>query len=333
MNEMPKLTVSSSPHIRGKQTTRSIMLDVIIALLPALAVAVAMFGMNALLLVVVSVVACVGFEWGYRKLMKKPDTIGDLSAVITGMLLAYCLPASAPLWLPVVGAFVAIVVVKQLYGGIGKNFLNPALAGRAFLFSWPVLMTNWVAPNFVYGADVVTSATPLSWLHMGNLPEGISVMGAFLGTIGGSLGEVSALALLLGGAYLVYKKVIGLRIPASYILTVAVLTLIFPRGNNALQWMLYNVFSGGLMLGAIFMATDYATSPITPNGQVIYGIGCGLLTVFIRYFGGYVEGVSYAILIMNICVWLIDRYTLPRRFGVSKEDMKKAKAAKKEAAK
>ena len=162
MNEMPKLTVSSSPHIRGKQTTRSIMLDVIIALLPALAVAVAMFGMNALLLVVVSVVACVGFEWGYRKLMKKHDTIGDLSAVITGMLLAYCLPASAPLWLPVVGAFVAIVVVKQLYGGIGKNFVNPALAGRAFLFSWPVLMTNWTAPNFVYGADVVTSATPLS---------------------------------------------------------------------------------------------------------------------------------------------------------------------------
>ena len=333
MNEMPKLTVSSSPHIRGKQTTKSIMLDVIIALLPALAVAVAMFGLNALLLVLVSVVACVGFEYGYRKLMKKPDSTGDLSAVVTGMLLAYCLPAGAPLWLPVVGAFVAIVVVKQLYGGIGKNFVNPALAGRAFLFSWPVIMTTWVAPNFRFGADVVTSATPLSWLHMSKLPEGISVMGAFLGTIGGSLGEVSALALILGGAYLVYKKVIGLRIPVSYILTVAVLTLLFPRGNNALEWMLYNLFSGGLMLGAIFMATDYATSPITPNGQIIYGVGCGLLTVFIRYFGGYVEGVSYAILIMNVCVWLIDSYTLPRRFGVSKEDMKKAKAAKKEAAK
>ena len=292
-----------------------------------------MFGINALLLVVVSVASCVFFEWGYRKLMKKTCTVGDLSAAVTGVRMAYCLPAGAPLWLPVIGAFFAIVLVKQLYGGLGKNFLNPALAARAFLFSWPVIMTTWTAPNFVYGADVVTSATPLSWMHQGQLPEGISIMGAFLGTIGGSLGEVSALALILGGAYLVWRKVISLRIPLSYILTVAVLTVIFPKGGDAISWMLYNLFSGGLMLGAIFMATDYATSPITTNGQIIYGVGCGCLTVLIRYFGGYVEGVSYAILIMNVCVWLIDRYTMPRRFGVSKEDMKKAKAAKKEAAK
>ncbi|MGI6028294.1 MAG: RnfABCDGE type electron transport complex subunit D [Candidatus Heteroscillospira sp.] len=333
MNEMPKLTVSSSPHIRAAQNTASIMRDVVIALVPALAVAVIMFGMSALMVIVSSVVSCVFFEWGYRKLMKKSNTIGDFSAVVTGVLLACCLPAGVPVWLPVIGGFFAIVVVKQLYGGLGKNFVNPALAGRAFLFSWPVLMTTWQAPNFSYGADVVTSATPMSFLHLGKLPEGISVMGSFLGTIGGSLGEISALALLLGGAYLVWRKVISLRIPASYLLTVAVLTLIFPRGNDPILWMLYNLFGGGLMLGAIFMATDYATSPITPKGQIVYGIGCGCLTVLIRYFGGYVEGVSYAILIMNVCVWLIDRYTMPRRFGVSKEDMQKAKAAKKEAAK
>ena len=333
MNEMPKLTVSSSPHIRSSQNTASIMRDVVIALVPAMAVAVAMFGLSALLVLVVSVAASVFFEWGYRKLMKKSCTIGDYSAVVTGVLLACCLPAGVPLWLPVIGAFFAIVVVKQLYGGIGKNFVNPALAARAFLFSWPVIMTTWVAPNFTYGADVVTSATPMSFLHLSKLPEGISVMGTFLGTIGGSMGEISALALIIGGAYLVWRKVITLRIPASYILSVAVITFIFPRGNDNLQWMLYNLFSGGLMLGAIFMATDYATSPITSKGQIVYGIGCGLLTVFIRYFGGYVEGVSYAILIMNVCVWLIDRYTMPRRFGVTKEDIQKAKAAKKEAAK
>lgn len=329
MNEMPKLTVSSSPHIRSTQNTQNIMRDVLIALAPALFVAAAMFGISALLVVAVSVASCVFFEWGYRKLMKKSNTIGDLSAVVTGVLLAYCLPAGAPLWLPVVGSFFAIVIVKQLYGGIGKNFVNPALAGRAFLFSWPVLMTTWVAPNFVYGADVVTSATPMSYLHVGKLPEGISVAGTFLGTIGGSLGEVSALALIIGGAYLVWKNIISLRIPLSYLLTVAVLTFLFPGSNDNLQWMLYNLFGGGLILGAIFMATDYATSPITTRGQLIYGVGCGCITVLFRYFGGYVEGVSYAILIMNVCVWLIDKYTQPRRFGVSKEDIKAAKAAKK----
>jgi electron transport complex protein RnfD len=328
--ENKKFVVSSSPHIRNPEDTRSIMLDVIIALMPALGFAIYVFGFQALLMTVVSVCASVFFEWGYRKLMKKPNSVGDLSAVITGILIAYCVPANAPLWLPVVGAFFAIVVVKQLYGGIGKNFLNPALAARAFLFSWPVLMTTWMAPLsyksiFNIGADAVTGATPLASLHTGVLPD-VSLSEMFLGYIGGSLGEVSAVALIAGGFYLVLRRVISLRIPASYLLTVAVLTFLFPKGDNdRLLWMAYNLLGGGLMLGAIFMATDYATSPVTPKGQIIYGVGCGLLTVFIRYFGSYVEGVSYAILIMNVCVWLIDKYTLPRRFGVSREEARMAR--------
>ncbi len=339
MNENALLTVSSSPHIRSRTNTTSIMLDVIIALLPALCVAVYVFGLRALLVVAISVCASVFFEWAYRKLMKKDKTIGDLSAVVTGLLLAFCLPATAPWWLPIVGAFFAIVIVKQLYGGIGKNFLNPALAGRAFLFSWPVAMTSWMVPlsyssifNFAR-ADAVTGATPMANLHVGVLPAD-GLLNMFLGHVGGSLGEVSAVALLIGGVYLVLRKVITPRIPLSFLLTVAVLTFLFPRGgNDRLQWMLSNLLSGGLMLGAIFMATDYCTSPVTKKGQILFGIGCGLLTVFIRYFGSYVEGVSYAILIMNVCVWLIDKITPPRRFGVTREDKKAARAKAKAEAK
>ena len=330
MSENRKLTVSSSPHIRSAQDTCSIMLDVIIALCPALLAAVYVFGLRALLLTCVSVAASVFFEWAYIKLMKKPSSVGDLSAVITGMLLAYCLPANTPYWIPVFGALFAIVIVKQLYGGIGKNFLNPALAGRAFIMaSWPAFVAASQAPLsydniFNFGADAVTAATPMSFLHTGSLPN-VGILDMFIGKIGGSLGEVSSLALLVGGAYLVIRKVISCRIPLSYLLTVAVLTFIFPKGNNSFLWMLYNLLGGGLMLGAIFMATDYTTSPVTPRGQIIFGIGCGLLTVFIRYFGSYVEGVSYAILIMNVCVWLIDKFTLPRRFGVDKKAAGKSK--------
>ena len=315
MNEELKLLVSSSPHIRSPRGTGAIMLDVIIAMIPALIASVIFFGFNSLLVTAISVVSCVVFEWAYRKLMKKPCSVGDLSAVVTGMLLAFCLPPAAPWWLPVIGAFFAIIVVKQLFGGIGKNFLNPALAGRAFLLgSYALLMTTWKAPAF---ADAWTGATPLASLHAGVLAsESIGAM--FLGNIGGCIGEVSALALLLGGAWLVYRGVIGLRIPLSYIGTVAVITLLFPRGNNAILWMLQNLFAGGLMLGAIFMATDYCTSPVTPKGQIIYGIGCGVLTVVIRYFGSFAEGVSYAILIMNLTVWMIDKATAPSRFGVMK---------------
>lgn len=313
MNETKKLIVSSSPHIRAPRDTRAIMLDVIIALVPALIASVIFFGLNSLIVTAVSVVSCVVFEWLYRFLMKKSCAIGDLSAVVTGLLLAFCLPPTVPFWVPIIGALFAIVLVKQLFGGIGKNFLNPALAGRAFLFSYPVLMTSWKAAAFQ--GDAWTGATPLASLHAGTLaPDSVGAM--FLGNIGGCIGEVSALALLLGGAWLVYRKVIGLRIPLTYIGTVAVITLLFPRGNNAILWMLQNLFAGGLMLGAIFMATDYCTSPVTPKGQIIYGIGCGVLTVIIRYFGSYAEGVSYAILIMNLTVWMIDKATAPRRFGV-----------------
>lgn len=338
MQDQELLLVSSSPHVRSKDTTRGIMTDVVIALLPAMAVAIYVFGLRALTLTCVCSLSCVFFEWVYRKLMKKTNTVGDMSAVVTGVLIVYCVPISAPYWMVVVGAFFAIIIVKQLFGGIGKNFMNPALAARAFLFSWPVIMTTWAAP-FSYGSnianigkltDVVTAATPLASLNVGQLPA-VSLAQMFVGTIGGSLGEVSAIALIIGGAYLVVRKVISLHIPVAYVLTVALLAFLFPGSDSVprFTWMMYEVLSGGVILGAIFMATDYATSPVTKNGQIIFGVGCGLITMFIRFFGSYVEGVSYAILIMNTGVWLIDKATVPRRFGVSKEDLRAKKAAEK----
>ncbi len=333
MNEQRPLIVSSSPHIRTPRDTRAIMLDVLIALAPAFIASIIFFGWRVILVTAVSVISCELFEFAYRRLLKKHDTWGDLSAAVTGVLLAFCLPATAPWWLPIPGALLAIVVVKQLFGGIGKNFLNPALAGRAFLLaSYAVLMTSWQPSSLQSGIDAATYATPLASLHQGTLSS-VSVGAMFLGNTGGCIGEVSALALLIGGAYLVYRKVISLRIPLSFIGTVAVVTLIFSRGNAHFVWMLQNLFSGGLMLGAIFMATDYCTSPVTPKGQIIFGVGCGLLTVLIRYFGSYPEGVSYAILIMNITVWMIDKNTAPRRFGTKPERRLKKLFSKKEAAK
>jgi len=319
-----KLTVSSSPHIRSEDGTRGMMLDVLIALVPALIAAVWYFSWRALVVVLWSVACCVFFEWAYRKLLKKNTTVGDLSAVVTGVLLAFCLPVTIPYWTVAIGAFFAIVVVKQLFGGLGKNFVNPALAARAFMFSWPVLMTTWAAPGaalniFGSNADAVTSATPLAALHASTLP-GESILQLFLGNHGGSMGEVCVAALLLGGIYLLIRRVISPRIPLAYILTAAVVTFVFPRGGmERLPWMLSQLCSGGLMLGAIFMATDYVTSPVTKRGQLIYGIGCGLLTVFIRYFGSYAEGVSYSILIMNVAAYLIDKAGKPRRYGVQKK--------------
>ena len=329
-----KLIATSSPHIREKVNTRSIMLDVIIALVPAMAIAVWNWGVRPLILTAVSVVACVAFEWLYRKGTKKPQTIGDLSAVVTGILLAYVCPVSLPYWMVVVGAFFAIVVVKQLFGGIGKNFLNPALAGRAALVAcYAAFMTSWTLPN---GVDAATAATPMAMMKEGSfalLTETYSLADMFIGRIGGSVGEVSSLMLLIGGAWLIGRKIINWHTPVAYIATVAVVTFIAPRGNDPLQWMLYNVLGGGLMLGALFMATDYATSPVTKKGQLIFGIGCGLITVMIRYFGSYPEGVCYSILIMNCTSWLIDKYVKPSRFGVSREDAKAAKKQAKEAAK
>ena len=331
-----KLIATSNPHIRGSETTRSIMLDVIIAMLPALAFAIFNFGLRALTLTAVSVVGCIFWEWLYRKLMKKPQSIGDLSCVVTGMLLAFVCPVQMPYWMILIGDFFAIIVVKQLFGGIGKNFLNPALAGRAVLLaSYAGTMTSWVdpaagkAPIIGSVADVVTTATPLAVMKTGDfaaLTDTYNVGNMFIGQIPGSLGEVSALALLIGGAYLIWRKVINWQTPVSYIATVAVLTFLFPKQGSGLEWMLYSVFGGGLFLGAFFMATDYATSPVTKKGQVIFGIGCGLFTVLIRYFGSYNEGVCYSIMVMNLLVPLIDKYTKPVRFGVVKSDKKEAAA-------
>ena len=316
-------TVSSSPHIRSNVTTASIMRDVCIALLPALVCSVIYFGVRAAFITALSVIFCVGFEFLWQKVTKKEVTISDGTAVVTGMLLAFNLPVAVPWWIPLVGAFVAIIIAKQFFGGVGNNFINPALAGRAFLLaSWPVLMTKWAAP-FSTGfnvADVVSSATPLAILKSpaaGTLPP---VSDLFIGNIGGCIGETSAIALLLGGAYLVFRNVISLRIPVTYILTVAVLTFVFPsQGLSNINRMLYNILGGGLMLGAIFMATDYVTSPITKNGQLIMGLGCGILTFVIRRFGGYPEGVSYSILLMNVATPLIDRWTQPKAFGARTE--------------
>ena len=330
-----KLIATSSPHIRGSETTRSIMLDVIIAMLPALIWSVVMFGFKALTLTVVSVVGCMFWEWLYRTLMKKPQSIADLSSVVTGMLLAFVSPVTTPYWTILIGDFFAIVVVKQLFGGIGKNFVNPALAGRAFLVgSYASIMTTWIAPGekaplFGSTADIVTAATPMAYLKSGDmetLMSTYSVSDMFMGKIGGSLGEVSVLMLLIGGAYLLFRKVINWQTPVAYIATVAVLSFLFPKAGSGLEWMLYSVFGGGLMLGAFFMATDYATSPVTKKGQLIFGIGCGLFTVLIRYFGSYNEGVCYSIMVMNLCVALIDKYTKPARFGVVKSDKKEAAA-------
>ena len=342
MNEKMLYNVSGAPFIRSKTDTTTIMRDVLIALVPALAVGVWQFGLKALLNVVISVVSCVFFEFAYRKLMKKHSTVNDLSACVTGVLMVFCMPVGATWWMIVLGSFFAIVVVKQLYGGIGKNFLNPALAGRAFLLSYPVLMTTWAVPTALAGTvDGATMATPLSIMYSPDglaMPEYFSVGNLFLGTIPGCIGEVSAIALLIGGIYMIAKGVIRIRIPAAYILTVAVLTLVFsraPEGVSSVTWMLYEIFGGGLFLGAFFMATDYVTSPNTPKGEIIFGVGAGLLVVFIRYFGGYPEGVCYSILVMNICVWLIDKYTMPNRYGVTAEmrkaEKEKAKAAKKAA--
>ena len=308
------LTVASSPHIRGNFSTRRIMLDVVLALLPALCVGVGVLGWRSLVVALISVAAAVGAEWLFSVLTKSRNTTIDGSAMVTGLLLAMTLPHTVPYWMVAVGSIFAIIVVKMLCGGLGQNIFNPALTARAFLMLiFPVGLTRYV------GVDGVSAATPLHHMVMPALPEQ-TLTQMFLGSINrpGSIGELSALALLLGGVYLVARKVISARIPLAYLGTVAVLTLVFHKTDAPVDWMLYSLLSGGVMLGAIFMATDYATSPVTARGQIIYGIGCGGLTVVFRYFGLFPEGVTYAILLMNAFVWIIDRYTAPRRFGVKK---------------
>lgn len=321
---MANFVVSGTPHVRSKESIQSIMRDVIIALVPATAAGIYFFGLQALILIAVSIIASVFFEWLYQKLLKKPVTISDLSAVVTGLLLAMNLPANAPIWVPIVGAAFAIIFAKQLFGGLGQNFINPALAGRAFLLaSYPTEMTSWTAPVGFSGADAAAVATPLATLKTGAMPDA-SLTDVILGTnIGGCIGETCAVALIIGGIYLLVKHVISWRIPVLYILTVFVLTAAI--GRKGLRVPVYEIFTGGLMLGAFFMATDYASSPVTPKGQIIFAIGCGIITTLIRIFGGYPEGVSYSILIMNLAVPLIERFTEPKIFGA----LPKVKEAKK----
>ncbi len=308
---MANFVVSGTPHVRSKESIQSIMRDVIIALVPATAAGIYYFGLRALILIVAAIISAVFFEWLYEKITKKPVTINDLSAVVTGLLLAMNLPASAPVWVAIVGSAFAIIFAKQLFGGLGQNFINPALAGRAFLLaSYPTEMTTWVVPNGL-AADAATYATPLAQLKNGALDASLEQL--VIGQVGGTIGETCAIALIIGGIYLLYKHVISWKIPVIYIATVFILFAVI--GRHGMRMPLQEIFAGGVMLGGIFMATDYASSPVTPKGQVIFAVGAGLLTYLIRTFGGYPEGVSYSILIMNCCVPLIERFTEPTIFG------------------
>ncbi len=306
----------SSPHIKSSLRTDKIMLNVIIALIPALALGIVHFGFRALAVTLLSLVSSLMFETLWCILLKKKISVTDGSAAVTALLFAMTLPHTVPYWQVILGSFFAIIIIKGMFGGLGHNIFNPALAGRAF-----ILLVSPLGVTSYDTADAVSSATPLHNMAMNNLPNE-SILDMFLGKCPGSIGEISALALIFGGAYLVIFKVINLRIPLCYIGTLALLSLVFFKGNSAFVWMAYSVLSGGLILGAVFMATDYVTSPITPIGQIIYGVLCGLLTFFFRRYGLYPEGVTYAILIMNACVFAVDRYTAPRRFGTKKERIK-----------
>ncbi|MCM1528688.1 MAG: RnfABCDGE type electron transport complex subunit D [Alistipes sp.] len=313
---MNRLMVSPSPHDENYTKTSTIMLNVCIALIPALAVGCVIFGLRALLLTAVTVVSCVIFEFLCRKLMKRENTVGDLSAVVTGLILALNLPVTLPLWMAVIGSFVAIVVVKQLFGGLGQNFANPAITARIVLMvSFGGAMTNWVVP-FWYkdGADAVTGATPLALGDGDALP---SYLDMFLGNTGGCLGETCALALLAGGLYLAARRIISLAAPVSFIGSLALLSWI--AGDDPL----YQILAGGVFLGAFFMATDYATTPISTKGKIVFGLGCGIITFIIRHFGSLPEGVSFSILLMNVLTPYIEQLTRTKAFGGKYEKQKK----------
>ena len=301
------LNVSSSPHVRSKVSTKNIMYDVAIAMLPATIWGVMQFGIYSLVVVAATVLACVLSEYAFETLMGKPVTISDGSALVTGMILGLNMPPTIPLWMPVLGGAFAIIVVKQLYGGLGQNWMNPALAGRCFLLiSFAGSMTKFTDPV----TDAVAAATPLAVIKAGG---DYDLAAMFLGRIPGTIGEVSVIALLIGAAYLLYKKVISIRIPGTYILTFAIFAFIF--GQHNIGYVLAEICGGGLIFGAFFMATDYVTSPITPKGQIIFGVCLGILTGLFRLFGGSAEGVSYAIIFCNMLVPLIEKYTLPTAFG------------------
>lgn len=314
------LKVSAAPHLKASQSTRSIMLDVFFALIPAYIWGILVFGLRALLLGAISVISAIVFEYLFQKLMGRENTAGDFSAAVTGLLLAMNLSPAVPYWLPVVGAFFAIVVVKGLFGGLGKNIVNPALAARVFLFAWPAEMNSFPAAGERAGvltssADIVASATPLTQIKQTGACDA-SVFDLVIGNVGGCIGEVSALFLILGGVYLLIRRVITWQTPVAYIGTVAAIALIFPRiGGDAVTSMLTEIFSGGVIICALFMATDYVTTPVTAWGKIIFGVGCGAITMLIRYFGGYSEGASFSVLIMNLLVWYIDKLTMPKPYG------------------
>lgn len=316
---MSKLFVEPSPHIRSAWTTQKIMLNVIIALLPALVAATIIFGLRALVLSVICCTCCVVFEWLFCLVTKRPNTISDLSAIVTGMLLAFNLPVDLPVYMAVIGCFVAIVIVKCLFGGIGQNFANPAITARIVLMlSFTASMTRWTAPLSWLGesADAVSSATPLA----ATAEELPSLLDMFLGIRGGCLGETCVAALLVGGIYLIAMGLIKPVTPLAFIGTVAVCSLLYSGFD--LTFMLYQLMSGGLVLGAFFMATDYSTTPLTCKGKLIFGIGCGIITFTIRQFAALPEGVSYSILVMNCLTPLIERFTMPKALGAQKEGRK-----------
>lgn len=316
------LIVSASPHLVTAMDTQKTMLMVLVALVPSLLVSTYVFGFRVLILTAVCIAASMFFEWAWNKLMKRKQTVCDLSAALTGTLIAFNLPSGLPYWIAIVGCFVAIIVVKQLFGGIGKNLVNPAITARIVLFiSFATEMTTWPLPRMNQTADVLTGPTPLGVIHEGGqLPTNMEM---FLGYIGGSMGEVSAIALIIGGLFLVWKKIISPIIPCCFIGTVFVFALIYysATGNgDALQMAVFHVLAGGVMLGAIFMATDYVTSPLLPAGKVVFGIGCGVITMLIRLFGQYPEGVSFSILIMNCLTPLIDSFFQKRMYGGAKNE-------------
>ena len=321
-----KLVVSASPHLRTKDTTRGIMLDVIIALIPTLVAAVILFGPRVLAVTATTVITAVLSEFLARKAMKRHNTIGDLSAVVTGLILAFNLPVSIPLWMAAIGSFFAIVVVKQMFGGIGQNFANPAIVARiVLLLSFGQAMGTWTAP-LSWKTDAVSTATPLAILGGETAGELPSLYHMFLGIRGGCLGETCSVALIIGGLYLLARRVISYKIPVAFIGTVAVVMLIAGKGD--LEFVAYHLMSGGVLLGAFFMATDYSTSPIKSNAKIVFGIGCGLLTCLIRLFASLPEGVSFAILIMNLLVPHIETIMAPKPFGTVKEKKVKESEAK-----
>lgn len=320
------LAVSSAPHLVTNLDTSKTMAMVLAALVPSFCVSIYVFGARVILLTLVCVVASVGFEWLYNKLMHKRQTVGDLSAAVTGVLIAFNVPSSFPYWMAVIGCFVAIVIVKQLYGGIGRNVVNPAITARIVLFiSFATEMTTWPVPR-TSTIDAATSATPLGILSEGSVADLPSNMEMFLGTIGGSMGEVSAIALLIGGLFLIWKKIISPIIPVCFVGTVFVIALLYYgiAGSElgALHMAVFHVCAGGVMLGAFFMATDYVTSPIMPLGKVIMGIGCGIITMVVRLWGSYPEGVSFSILLMNIMTPLIDQLCIKLTYGGAKKNEK-----------